>query len=108
MPTVESYLSGPEPHHRLLGWPKEVQGEMGLQRQLVTNGIYCGKPEGYRSKAAQALASGASDWLMLLQLDSDDIPGWMWGDAGCLCFWVRKQDLANRNFEGACAILQCY
>jgi uncharacterized protein YwqG len=32
----------------------------------------------------------------------------MWGDAGRLYFWIRKQDLAEQSFDAVWAILQCY
>jgi uncharacterized protein YwqG len=106
---AESEIAGSEPHHRLLGWPKQVQGEMNLECQLVTNGIYCGGPDAYESEEARRLKAGASDWIMLLQLDTDEQgPGWMWGDDGCLYFWIRKADLASRRFENVWTILQCY
>ncbi len=105
---AEKHLGGPEPHHRLLGWPKQVQGDMALQCQLVTHAIDC-SPAGYRSAEAQRLKAGAADWVLLLQLDTDEeSPGWMWGDNGCLYFWIRKQDLAERRFQHARTILQCY
>lgn len=106
---AETRLPGEGPHHRVLGWPKQVQGEMDRECQLVTHGIYCGSPEGYQSAEAERLKAGVRDWMMLLQLDSDDDgPGWMWGDAGCLYYWIRKQDLAERRFDKIWTILQCY
>ncbi len=45
---------------------------------------------------------------MLLQIDTDEQgPDWMWGDMGCLYFWIRKQDLDERNFDRIWAVLQC-
>lgn len=45
---------------------------------------------------------------MLLQLDSDEENAeLMWGDSGCVYFWIRKQDLAARRFDRCWAILQC-
>lgn len=88
---------------------ERLQGEMDRECQLVTHGIYCGSPEGYQSAEAERLKAGVRDWMMLLQLDSDDDgPGWMWGDAGCLYYWIRKQDLAERRFDKIWTILQCY
>jgi len=100
-----------EPIHRCGGHPDEIQGEMRLQCQLVTNGIFCGDPGGYSDPRAKALEAGAQDWQLLLQLDSDDKAegvGWMWGDCGRLYFWARQQDIAAGDFSGAWAILQCY
>ncbi len=95
--------------HQLLGHPMPVQGPMELGCQLTSNGIYTGgedfSPEDERR--AEALAPGASDWIMLLQLDSDD-DLWMWGDCGRLFFWIRKQDLARRDFSNVWVALQCF
>jgi uncharacterized protein YwqG len=32
----------------------------------------------------------------------------MWGDAGRVYFWIRRQDLAATDFECAWAVLQRY
>lgn len=104
----DELVAGPEPHHRLFGWPRLIQGDMELECQLASNGINCGGPGGYETEAARQLRPGAADWILLLQLDSDDGPGWLWGDSGCLYFWIRKQDLAARRFDRVWTILQCY
>jgi uncharacterized protein YwqG len=101
-----------EPHHQLLGHPKEIQGEMQLQCQLASNGLYCGDATGYEDPKAKLLGPGAKDWRLLFQLDTDDDmqsgkPGMMWGDCGRLYFWIRQQDLVNRLFENAWMVLQC-
>ncbi|NJN57124.1 MAG: DUF1963 domain-containing protein [Leptolyngbyaceae cyanobacterium SL_5_9] len=44
---------------------------------------------------------------MLFQFNSDDNPGWMWGDTGCLYFWITELDLASQQFENVWMILQC-
>lgn len=94
--------------HRLLGFPTVVQSPMELDCQLASNGIYLGDVEIKRAdrKKAKALEAGASDWILLLQLDTDDSL-WMWGDMGLLYFWIRKQDLAARDFSKVWVILQC-
>jgi uncharacterized protein YwqG len=102
-------LTGKQPHHRLLGWDAQIQGDMDRECQLVTNGIYCGSADGYRSAEAERLEAGVKDWIMLLQLDTDDDgPGWTWHDGGRVYYWIRKQDLAERRFDRIWAILQCY
>lgn len=56
-----------------------------------------------------AVLARADHWNLLLQLDSDEAgPGWMWGDVGRLCFWIRDEDLAARRFERVWMQLQCY
>jgi len=94
--------------HHLLGHSQNVQADMQLEAQLVTNGLYCGDATGYRDPRAKGLESGAADWKLLLQLDTDDAAGFMWGDCGTLYYWIRKQDLAEREFGQVWMGLQCY
>lgn len=97
------------PIHRCGGHPQEIQGDMRLECQLVTNGMFCGDPSGYRDPRAPLLAQGAAEWQLLLQIDSDEERlGWMWGDAGRVYFWARREGIARRAFDGARAVLQCY
>lgn len=94
--------------HRLLGHPQLIQNPMELECQLASNGVYCGTPVGYQSEEAKRLTPGAADWRLLLQIDTDESgPGWMWGDIGRIYFWIRRQDLAVRDFENVWLILQC-
>lgn len=95
------------PRHQMFGHPYQIQGEMQLECQLVSNGIYCGTPEGYSDPRSQELEEGADDWMLLLQVDSDDDAGMMWGDMGCIYFWIRKQSLEHRRFDEVWMILQC-
>lgn len=97
-----------QPGHHLFGYPSPVQGnDMDLECQLVSHGLYCGDSSGYDDPKAKQLESGRSDWLLLLQLDSDDDAGMMWGDCGMLYFWIRKSDLAAARFDNCWMILQC-
>jgi uncharacterized protein YwqG len=43
----------------------------------------------------------------LLQLDTDDDAGIMWGDCGMLYFWVRAEEAAIGDFRNPWLILQC-
>lgn len=93
--------------HRLLGHPQEIQNPMEVECQRVTNGFRCGSPADYAAEGASDFDDGAADWRLLLQIDSDDAPSWMWGDCGRLYFWIRRQDLAARDFSNVWLILQC-
>jgi uncharacterized protein YwqG len=96
------------PKHQVSGRPSAVQGDsMELECQLVTNGLYCGDPSGYEDPRAKALEPGAKDWRLLLQVDSDDDLGMMWGDMGMLYFFVREQDAKAGRFDNAWMVLQC-
>ena len=94
--------------HRIDGHPDMIQGDMYLQCQLVTNGLYCGDATGYNHPLRKELEPHAKDWQLLLQLDSEDDLGYMWGDSGRLYFWIRKEDCKNKKFDKAWPILQCY
>ena len=98
-----------KPAHHLLGHPGPVQNnDMDLECQLVSHGVYCGDESGYKSPRRAELEKGKADWLLLLQLDSDDDADMMWGDAGRLYFWINKNDLVRRDFSKVWMILQCY
>ncbi|MCW5822378.1 MAG: DUF1963 domain-containing protein [Cyanobacteria bacterium TGS_CYA1] len=94
--------------HQMFGNPIVIQNEMEEECQLVTNGIYCGDGTGYGSEKAKELQPGIKDWKLLLQIDSDENPGWMWGDVGRIYFWIREADLEALEFDKAWMIFQCY
>jgi uncharacterized protein YwqG len=94
--------------HRVGGYPQEIQGDMRLKCQLVTNGLYCGDRSGYQDPRRAELEKGASDWHLLAQFDSDQAQlGWMWGDVGRVYFWARQQEIEATDFTNSWAILQC-
>ena len=97
-----------QPPHQMFGYASPVQDDdMERQCQFVSNGIYLGNAEGYKDPRIPALEAGAADWKLLLQLDSDDDTGWMWGDAGTLYFWIREQDARRCDFSKVWMIFQC-
>jgi uncharacterized protein YwqG len=101
------YRNGP--CHQVDGFPNPIQGDdMELECQLVSNGLYCGNSSGYESAEAAALRGGASEWRLLLQVDSDDDLKVMWGDGGVLYFWIREADARAGRFDNAWVVLQCF
>jgi uncharacterized protein YwqG len=95
--------------HMMGGYPDAIQNpDMEEECALVSSGIYLGGPEGYQSAEAQAIRQRPNDWMLLLQLDSDEDAGMMWGDCGRLYFWIRKSDLMKKDFSRVWMILQCY
>jgi uncharacterized protein YwqG len=84
-----------------------IQGDMQLEAQLVSNGLYCGNPSGYEDPRRETLEPGADEWVLLLQFDSDSRIDVMWGDLGMLYFWIRKSDLAERRFDRTWMTVQC-
>ena len=94
--------------HMMGGHPDVIQNSMEEECELVSNGIYLGDVKGYKSPEAVALRQKPRDWRLLLQLDSDDDAGMMWGDAGRLYVWIRGSDLEARDFSKVWMFLQCY
>lgn len=97
------------PAHQMFGFVSPVQGDlMDLECQLASNGIYLGDGKGYSSPEGKKLEAGKNDWILLFQLDTDDDAEMMWGDSGMLYYWIRKQDIRDKNFDNCWMILQCY
>ncbi len=84
-------LHPPDPMHQIGGYPCPVQSDsMEVECQALVRG---GKVE---------------DWRLLLQLDTDDGTGMMWGDVGALYFWIREQDARAGDFSKVWMVLQCH
>lgn len=97
------------PWHQIGGYPAAIQSsDMALECQLAANGVNLGGSEGYASPRAKAIEAGAKDWRLLLQVDSDDEAGMIWGDDGRLYFWVREDEARRGDFTGVWMVLQCY
>lgn len=97
------------PCHQIAGCASPVQNDtMELECQLASHGIYCGDSGYLDHPRTEELAKTAGDWKLLLQLDSDDDLGIMWGDGGMLYFWVREQEARAGDFSNVWLILQCF
>src|SRR5262249_19626975 len=96
-------------HHRLLGYSEPIQGEMELECELVTNGLYCGDSRGRKDSRAKELEKTCHHWRLLLQIDSDEENSdMMWGDAGRLYFLIKEEDLRQKRFDECWLISQCF
>ena len=100
---------GDRPRHQIAGYPTPIQGDdMEMESQLASNGLYLGDTDGWKHPRAQELKSGASEWRLLFQIDSDEAADVMWGDVGTIYFWVREPDARAGRFDNAWLILQCH
>jgi uncharacterized protein YwqG len=107
---VRGELDGLDPAvvHRMFGEADAIQGDMRLETELVTNGLSCGDATAYADPRRPMFEARKSEWQLLLQIDSDEEgPGWMWGDAGRIYFWIRRADLHAARFDRTWTILQC-
>ena len=93
--------------HQVLGLPMEIQGEMRGDCQLAFHGVFVGDSSRYTHPDYEKLTEQDNTWVLLLQLDTDDGAGMMWGDVGRLFFWLRQEDLSKGVFENCWLVLQC-
>lgn len=96
------------PVHRMLGHGDAIQGDMQLECQTVSHGLDAGTMDDYRHPLVEELKKEVMGWKLLLQVDSDDAPGWMWGDSGRIYYWIHMDALLARDFDNAWVVLQCY
>jgi len=91
---------------KLLGYADLIQGSILKECEMVSRNIYCGGSVELDEKTSKDIEQKASDWILLAQFGSfsDDV---MFGDCGCLYFYIRKQDLIDLKFENAHYSLQC-
>lgn len=97
------------PLHQMLGHAFTVQSPgIRAEAAAVTRGIYLGEPPdmAVHGNALAAAEADAENWLLLLQLDTDD-SAWMWGDMGLLYFMIHRDALAKCDTSNAWCILQC-
>lgn len=55
----------------------------------------------------QSDVQGSKDFRHLFTIDSDDAPGWMWGDTGLLYFVISEEDLRQHRFDRTQFEMQC-
>jgi uncharacterized protein YwqG len=94
--------------HRFLGHPDHLQGEMQLECQLASNGLYVGDSTGYENPRRMLLQPDAISWNLLLQIDSEEEIGMTWGDVGRIYFWIHEDDLIKKDFNNVWLVLQCF
>ncbi|MDE7299074.1 MAG: DUF1963 domain-containing protein [Lachnospiraceae bacterium] len=98
--------------HQLLGWPTIIQNNMTCECELVRRGHYLGGSwkDVPKADVREAEQNSLQDWQLLFQLDSVELDDFCldFGDCGSIYFYIRRDDLAARNFEQTWLILQCY
>ncbi len=116
IPNVDTFIDGWEdivPNHseaelQILGYPFPIQNDdMDEESAMASSGIYVGDGSRYNSPEGIAARATASDWLLLAQFNSRESQEIMFGDLGMIYYWIRKQDLAARDFSKVWMVLQC-
>lgn len=95
---------------KLLGYADLIQGEMLLQCEQVTNGIYCGDIPEITPEELKKFKENRDQWQLLFQLDTVATNDFelMFGDCGRIYYYIKKEDLKNCKFDDCWLILQCY
>ncbi|GAA0211917.1 YwqG family protein [Selenomonas dianae] len=95
---------------KMLGYADEIQGEMEPECELysrdIEGDVHARRPE---EEDADPVETSVDRWVLLLQMGTvtDEDTELMYGDCGLIYFWIRKEDLAARNFDRVHLILQC-
>lgn len=93
------------PNHRLLGDLYEMQSNNRFAAACAAAGVAEFADHSDTQKAA--LDKAALDYRLLFLLDSDpDGPGFTWGDAGSLQWWIKQQDFAAGQLDRAVGIYE--
>lgn len=85
-------------NHHLLGIYNGIQNEY-LESEFVKYD--------FKNPSIEEI-NEALKWKLLLQIDSDNLIGWSWGDWGKLYFFIHEDDLKNHNFDKVQVRGDCY
>lgn len=105
----EGYYVSEEEKTKLLGYADSIQGDMLLECELVDNGIDCGDSLAYNSEKRKAIEKNKDKWKLLFQLDTVTTKDFelMFGDCGRIFYYIKEEDLKNKNFDKSWLVLQC-
>lgn len=78
-----------------------------LFTQISTHGDSVHRMGGYPNQVQYGKGEPPDDWRLLLQLDSQDEAGMMWGDMGRLYFTIKENHLQLLLFENVSMNWQC-
>ena len=106
----EEYMDGLESHTKLLGYPDVVQNSMEEECVEVTRDFDMEAVKASPKKYKEEIKKAAENWILLFQMDTVETDDYelMFGDSGHIYFWIKKEDLKNKNFDNVWLILQSY
>jgi uncharacterized protein YwqG len=109
-------------YHRIGGYPNYVQHDPKFEAHLKTTGAwaeiwkqgnldamsYFHESNRRFAEARQREGHRAAEWKLLLQVDSEEANGMLWGDVGRLYFLIHRDDLQTQRFEKTWMVWDCY
>ncbi len=109
----ELHVPHEEDQHTVLGYASLMQGECLTECEMVERrGLYMGNGDAMLAlgeiERAQLNADSRA-WVLLFQMGSVETAEMelMFGDCGLIYFYIRREDLARRDFSRVWLILQC-
>ncbi len=101
---IENRQPGNAPNHRVLGDLYEMQTNSRFSAACAAAEV--AEFADHSKTTMAALNRAAAEYRLLFLLDSDDDPGFVWGDAGSLQWWIRKGDLARGELDKAVGLYE--
>ena len=104
----EEYMDSLESHTKLLGYPDVVQNAMEEECVEVTRDFDMEAVKASPKKYKEEIKKAAENWILLFQMDTVETDDYelMFGDSGHIYFWIKEEDLKNKNFDNVWLILQ--
>lgn len=98
----------PNQNHQLFGEHFKIQDNLFWDAEMAFQDIDFEDFTMLSERRQKKVIDGSNEWVLLLQLDTDEDLDWHWGDSGMLYFVIKKQDLAENKFNKVRAILHSF
>jgi len=117
MPEVKKNYDRERPFgvHRIGGYPDYLQHDPKFEAHLIAldlrSHVYQGGIEESTRRYEEArrdVGAGATEWELLLQVDSEQSADIVWGDVGRLYYLIRRDDLGRRDFSKVWMVFDCH
>lgn len=107
---AEMNMENMEEVSKLLGFADLIQGSPLMECEQVTDGIYSGGIVKLTEAERKEILEKSKDWTLLFQMSTlvGDNYELMFGDGGSIYFYIKKQDLKEKNFDKVWLVLQCF
>jgi uncharacterized protein YwqG len=89
----------------MFGHPQMEHGDPREEIEIAATGV--GRKRDEDLAIYKRVFRECRRWQLLLQLDSDDYAGIMWGDEGKLYFYIDEEALGKGDFSRVRAVMQC-
>lgn len=93
------------PAHQVGGWPRLIQGSIWTECAAMSRGLPLDREDDWQSPRRAVDEDG---WRLLVQIDSDERAGWMWGDVGTLYVAIPPDPAPPQGIDDGWLVLQCY